>query len=358
MLDIFFKVKKFFCYKKLNTSKKSIISIKSENCKNLYYDLLPLQHDFTEFLVFFLNLSKEKEIENLISLENIIDENIFTQTFDNFDKTTILEILNKKNYFEELYNSIFNFINYLSLKSCIIINQKKWNIFKIKKLLLKEKNCEKCLEILKKKLKNLYKINNFLKKSLISNFLYENLSKSKRRKLFIKSSLKIFKIILLFSLKIKNFKETEKITLVELIQKLIEINEFFSYLKKKTTKNYKISKIENITGTYLVNILQNLRYFILDTNLENFKIDLKKIIKSLFFDFPEETENLMNEISCFILKGDIELSTIYEESHFSESFSVNNNESYGSINKRNDGYYSVKNFDKVLKVEKKSLFYD
>ena len=360
--------KKYFCCKKKIDSKTSIILVTSDNCQNLYNELYPYRKNFKEFLSFFLNFSKEKENENLIALENLIDENIFTKTLLKFDKIILLENLNQKNYNEDLYNSIFNYINYLSLKSSILIYESKWNIFRIKKI-LQEKNTEKFIKILTKKINFLFQINNFLKTNLISEFFFETISKTKRKKLFIKCSLKIFKLILLFSMKIKHFKETQKSRLSNLLQKKIEINEYFSYLNKKRNQNFKISKIDQITNFYLLNILQNLRYYILDNNLEDFQNNLKTIFNSLLMEFPEETENLINEISSLILKSDINLSTIYEESHYSTGQSCN--DSSGSINKLIDKYYgkdillnvpivTKKKFEKAGKVGKvvgkKSLF--
>ena len=367
MLNYFCNFKKFFCYKK---SKEESLNIISSDCSiYLYKKLRPYENNFKKFILKFFENSENKEIEYLLCIENLIKNNIFLKVLKKIDRNFLIKIMNEKIIDKELYNSILNYFQYLSLKSKIFLYKKKWNIFKIKKELIKKENSENLIKVLHKKINLLDELNIFLNNDIINSEILETISKSKRKKLFQEFSFEIFKQIILYTIKIKIFESDQIQILNELIITLNNVIENFTNEKKKsyekkTKKKLKPEKIEKINKYYIINIIQNIRYYILDNNIEEFNLSLSAILKSLLKEFPEETELILFEITKLVYKKQKknDLSTIYEESHLSifeesedKSFFkdiVNKNDSVSSIGR---GLYNVESRESnELKIRRTS----
>ena len=313
-------MKKYFCYKTSEEISLNIIS--SDSCIILYKKLKPYKNNANNFIIKFFEFSKNKEIEHLLCIENLMMNNIFLETLKKIDQNILIEVMNKKILEKQNYNSIINYFHYLFLKSKIILNKKKWNIFKIKKLLTKKENSEKLIKILTKKINLLSQLNLYIKNDIIINKTLESISKKKRKNLFLDFSYDIFKQIILFTIQIKNFKEQKIKSINELLITLNNIIENFSHITRpqKKNKKYILKKIDKINNHYIIGLIQNIRYFLLDNDLNEFFLSLSFILKNLLKEFPEETELIFGEISKLVYKKN-DLSTIYEESCGDESMS-------------------------------------
>ena len=342
---MFSSLNKFFCYKTDKNTKKY-----SSNYKNssniLYYKLKLQKNNFEKFIQVFLKHSKNFEIQNLFLLEKFLEKKKLLLVIQNLKNDILIKELNKKKLEKNLYNFIFNYFNYLYIKSKIILHQKKFSLEKIKKLFYENNDKILLVNILKKKINYLLKINLFLK----NNFFHSS-SFIKKIELFENLSLKIFELILFFSLKIKKFSSVEKRSFLESISNFLEINENYFLMKNKINyrnlkfkkthilkiqkKNKKLQKLNKI---YIPNILYNIRNFILGNTYYLYKRGVKIILENLLKNFRQEIQNLILEIKFFTYHNSkiVDLSTIKEvESNFEETILEEKNFELFSENKFN-----------------------